>query len=66
MESWTGVKMQKPSVGRHVIAWGKPERYEGDNSWTMACLGDEGRWYEVYTLEVWTVYSWMIPQGPGF
>lgn len=66
MENWTGVKVVKPQVGRHVLVWGVPEHYTGPNTWTKAFLGEDGLWREAHTLEIWTVYSWMIPQGPAF
>lgn len=56
----------KPQVGRSVLVWGVPEHYTGPNEWTKACLCDDGLWREAITMEVWTVYSWMVPEGPGF
>lgn len=65
-EIWTGVKVERPSAGRRVIVWGRPEGSSDEYTWTMAELGGNGGWYESYSLVPWTVLSWMVPSGPGF
>ena len=67
MENWIGVKVEKPRVGRHVIIYGHPE--DGNpavKDWAEGFLSDDGYWYRAEDRVSWTVYSWMVPSGPGF